>query len=216
MTATGNLGWYKRVFAWLMAHGATEYERTVGERKQALFANICGDVLEIGPGTGPNLPYYPKNINWIGIEPNPYMHAYLKQEADRLGLNIELHSGTAEQLDVADNSMDAVVSTLVLCSVPNLSTTLQEILRILKPGGRFLFIEHVAAPRNTWLRQLQSGIKPIWQVIGDGCNPDRETWIALENAGFESVNYQHFQVSVPIVSPHIVGVATKTLAPNDF
>lgn len=205
----GGSGWYKRVFAWIMAHGATEYESAVSDRKQALFANLHGDVLEIGPGTGPNLPYYPQDIHWIGIEPNPYMHSYLKKEADRLGLNIDLRFGSAERLDAEDNSMDAVVSTLVLCSVPNLPGTLQEVLRVLKPGGRFLFIEHVAAPKGTLLRRAQSGVKPIWKAIGDGCNPDRETWVALENAGFESVNCQHFQAPVPIVSPHIVGVATK-------
>jgi len=205
----GSTGWYKRLFAWLMAQGSPGYERAVSDRKQALFANIHGDVLEIGPGTGPNLLYYPSDIHWIGIEPNPYMHSYLKKEAERLGLNINIRSGTAERIDTEDNSMDAVVSTLVLCSVPDLPATLQEILRVLKPGGRFLFIEHVAAPRGTWLRKVQSGIKPLWKVLGDGCNPDRETWVALENAGFESVNYQPFEAPVPLVSPHIVGVATK-------
>lgn len=205
----GLSGWHKRLFAWMMATGTAEYESAVRDRKQALFANLHGDVLEIGPGTGPNLLYYPHDIHWIGIEPNPFMYPYLKKEAERLGLNIDLRNGTAERLEAEDNSMDAVVSTLVLCSVPNLAGTLQEVLRVLKPGGRFLFIEHVAAPRGTWLRRLQSGIRPVWKVLGDGCNPDRETWIALENAGFESVNYQEFQAPVPIVSPHIVGVATK-------
>ncbi len=202
-------GWYKSVFAWMMAHLSAEYEQAVGDRKHSLFANIHGDVLEIGPGTGPNLSYYPKDIHWIGIEPNPYMHSYLNKEAERLGLNINIRNCSAERIDAEDNSMDAVVSTLVLCSVPNLTATLQEILRVLKPGGRLLFIEHVAAPQGTWLRKLQSGIKPIWKVLGDGCNPDRETWIALENAGFDSVNYQHFEAPVPLVSPHIVGVAIK-------
>jgi hypothetical protein len=80
---------------------------------------------------------------------------------------------------------------------------------VLKPGGRFFFLEHVAAPQGTWLRRIQSGIRPIWKVIADGCHPDRETWVALENAGFKSVNYQHFHAPVPIVSPQIVGVAIK-------
>ncbi len=202
-------GWYKSVFAWMMAHLSAEYEQAVGDRKHSLFATIHGNVLEIGPGTGPNLPYYPKDIHWIGIEPNPYMHPYLQEEAEKLGLNIDIRAGTAERIDAEDNSIDAVVSTLVLCSVPNLSATLQEIIRILKPSGRFVFIEHVAAPKGTFLRRIQSGIKPIWKVIADGCNPDRETWIALENAGFESVNYQHFEAPFPIVSPHIMGIATK-------
>lgn len=199
----------KRLFAWMMSVGSPQYESAVSERKQALFANLRGSILELGPGTGPNLLYYPHDIHWTGIEPNLFMHPYLQKEAARLGLNIDLRSGTSEKLDAADNSMDAVVSTLVLCSVINLPGTLQEVLRVLKPGGRFLFIEHVAAPRGTWLRGVQRGISPIWKIIGDGCNPARETWTALENAGFESVNYQHFQAPFPIVSPHIAGVATR-------
>ncbi len=205
--ACGNCG--KRLFAWMMAQGSSTYDQAVSDRKRALFANLYGKVLEIGPGTGPNLPYYPKDIDWIGIEPNPYMHSYLRQEAQKLGLNIDLRIGTAEWIDAEDNSIDAVVSTLVLCSVPHLEDTLQAILRVLKPGGRFLFIEHVASPRGTLLRKVQTTVRPIWQILGDGCQPDRETWLALEKAGFASVNYEHFDAPFPIVSPHIIGVATK-------
>lgn len=202
--------WYKRVFAWLMAHGNAKYEAEISDRKQDLFADLHGNVLEIGPGTGPNLRYYPSDIHWIGIEPNPFMDFYLKQEADRLGLKIDIYRGTAECLDVEDNSMDAVVSTLVLCSIDNLEGTLQEILRVLRPGGRFYFLEHVAAPKQTWLRRVQHWVRPLWKILGDGCRPDRETWIALENAGFERIEYQHFRAPVPgIVSPQIIGVAIK-------
>ena len=169
----------KCFFAWMMAQSSGTYEKIVGERKRSLFANLQGKVLEIGPGTGPNLPYYPKDIQWIGIEPNPHMHSYLQKQAEKLGLTIDLRIGNTEWLDAEDNSIDTVVSTLVLCSVPNIDYTLQAILRVLKPGGRFLFLEHVAAPQGTVLRQLQRTISPIWKVIGDGCHPDRETWIAL-------------------------------------
>jgi ubiquinone/menaquinone biosynthesis C-methylase UbiE len=199
----------KRLFAWMMAQSDAEYDKFVGDRKKSLFANLQGNVLEIGPGTGVNLSYFPKDIHWIGIEPNPYMHPYLRKEAEKQGLDIDLRIGTAEHIDAEDNSMDVVISTLVLCSVPDLTNTLQEILRVLKPGGSFLFIEHVAAPHKTFLRQLQSGIRPIWKFLGDGCNPDRETWVALENAGFTSLNYEHFKAPIPIASPHIMGVATK-------
>ncbi|MEA5625207.1 class I SAM-dependent methyltransferase [Nostoc sp. UHCC 0251] len=204
--------WYKRLFAWMMAHGNAKYEEEIADRKRALFAQLHGNVLEIGPGTGPNLSYYPSDIHWIGIEPNPFMHPYLQQEAERLGLDIDLRNGDAEHLEVEDNSMDAVVSTLVLCSVNNLVAVLQEIIRVLKPGGRFFFLEHVAAPQGTMLRWIQHGIKPLWKTLGDGCHPDRETWLALENAGFEQVDYQHFRANLPaIVSPQIIGVAVKKL-----
>lgn len=147
--------WYKRLFAWLMAHGTAKYEANMADRKRALFGDLHGNVLEIGPGTGPNLSYYPSDIHWIGIEPNLYMHPYLKQKAEQLGLDIDLCTGTAEHLDVQDNSMDTVVSTLVQCSVDNLAAVLQEVLRVLKSGGRFFFLKHVAAPQGTWLRQIQ-------------------------------------------------------------
>ncbi|HEY9847790.1 MAG TPA: class I SAM-dependent methyltransferase [Candidatus Caenarcaniphilales bacterium] len=203
--------WYKRFFSWALANGNAEYEHAIADRKRSLLADLRGDVLEIGPGTGVNLPYYATDIHWIGIEPNPFMHPYLRKEAKKQGLNIDLRSGTAERLEVKDNSVDAVVSTLVLCSVPNLRGTLQEILRVLKPGGRFVFIEHVAAAQGTWLRQIQHTVQPVWKLIGDGCCPDRETGKALDQAGFASVNYQHFEgpFPIPIVKPHIAGVATK-------
>lgn len=204
--------WYQRLFAWALANGNAQYEAAIADRKRPLFANLHGDVLEIGPGTGVNLPYYPTDIHWIGIEPNPFMHSYLREAAEKLGLkNVDLRSGKAEQLEVESDSMDAVVSTLVLCSVSHLRGTLQEILRVLKPGGKLLFVEHVAAPHGTWLRQVQRTVQPIWSVLGDGCHPDRETWKAIEDAGFETVNYQHFPgpIPIPIVKPHIIGVATK-------
>lgn len=204
-------GWYQRLFAWLMAHGTAKYEADMAVCKRAMLAALYGNALEIGPGTGSNLSYYPRDLHWIGIEPNPYMHSYLRKEADRLGLqNVELRLGTAKHLEVADNSMDAVVSTLVLCSVEHLPAVLQEAIRVLKLGGRFCFLDHVAAPQGTRLRGLQDWAEPLWKVLGDGCHPNRETWVALEDAGFERVEYEHFRADLPaIVSPQIIGVATK-------
>ena len=74
----------KRFFVWMMAQNSSTYEKIVGDRKRSLFANLQGKVLEIGPGTGPNLPYYPKDIQWIGIEPNPHMHSYLQNKLKNL------------------------------------------------------------------------------------------------------------------------------------
>ncbi|MBN3926329.1 MAG: class I SAM-dependent methyltransferase [Nostoc sp. NMS4] len=193
----------------MMASNSSKHDKIVSDHKRSLFDNLQGKVLEISPGTGTNLPYYPKDIHWIGIEPNLHRHSSLRKQAEKLGLNIDLRIGNAEWLDAEDNSIDTVVSTLVLCSVPNIDYTLQAILRVLKPGGRFLFIEHVAAPQGSLLRQIQNTISPIWKVIGDGCHPDRETWAALGNAGFSSINYERFDAQLPIVSPHIIGVATK-------
>lgn len=192
-----------------MATGGDAHERVVGERKRALLGDLHGTVLEIGPGAGPNLSYYPRDIRWIGVEPNPYMDPYLQHAAEKAGLPIEIRRGSAERIDLDDGSVDAVVSTLVLCSVGDLDATLREIHRVLRPGGRFVFVEHVAAATGTWSRWLQDAIQPAWGLLADGCRPNRETWAAVEGAGFSRVQIEHFQTPFPIVGPHIAGVATK-------
>jgi ubiquinone/menaquinone biosynthesis C-methylase UbiE len=167
-------------------------------------------VLEIGPGTGANLCYFANpGVNWIGVEPNPYMRLYLEEEASRLGMQIDLRTSLTDKLPAENNSVDAVVGTLVLCCVRDPQLSLKEVIRVLKPGGRFLFIEHVAAERGTWLRFLQGCVKPIWSQMGDGCHPDRETWLTLETAGFGKLTYQRITAPTLIVSPQIVGVAVK-------
>lgn len=203
--------WYQRFFAWAMATAAQGYESAMADRKQRLFENLQGNVLELGPGAGPNLTYFNPQMHWLGLEPNPYMHPYLQQKAEELGLDIDVQTATLADTPIADNSQDVVLCTLVLCSVPNLESTLQDILRVLKPGGRFLFIEHVIAPPGSLLRKVQTGLGPVWQVIGDGCQLDRDTGKVIESSGFAAVEYETFDAPVPIavVKPHIIGVAVK-------
>lgn len=201
--------WRQRLFAWALAHLNGKYETRLADTKRTLFLDLSGTVVEIGPGAGANLPYFSRTIRWIGVEPNPYMDRYLQKRANVLGMPIEIRRGTAEGLPMPDCCADAVVSTLVLCSVSNLSKSLSEVLRVLKPGGRLIFIEHVAAPRGTWLRSFQTWIKPAWRRLGENCHPDRETWMALEHAGFAQVDYSRFRVPVPVVSPQIAGMAVK-------
>jgi ubiquinone/menaquinone biosynthesis C-methylase UbiE len=93
--------------------------------------------------------------------------------------------------------------------VTDVDTTLKDIQRVLKPGGKFVFMEHVAAIDGTCTRTVQEGITPIWKTVLDHCHPNRETWINLEKAGFATVDYQTFRLSIPVVSPHISGVATR-------
>jgi SAM-dependent methyltransferase len=135
------------------------------------------------------------------------MHRFLREQWAGRGVDADLRTAPAQDTGLPDGSADVVISTLVLCSVPDLADTLAELRRILRPGGRLLFIEHVAAPRDTWLYTLQRGIRPIWNVLADGCHPDRETGAALEAAGFSSVTVEPFDTGLPVVSPHIMGTA---------
>ena len=202
-------GFGNRIHAWMLAHLNARYERLVAERKRGLFAGLQGNVLEIGPGTGPNLAYYPPGIRWLGVEPNPFMYPYLRQAAERAGLQADLRPGTAERLPTEDSSMDVVVSTLVLCSVSDPGAVLREIRRVLKPGGRFLFIEHVAAPPGTRLRRVQKAIRPVWTFLTDGCHPDRETGASIEQASFGRVQYENFRLPLGPVATQIAGFAVK-------
>ncbi len=167
-------GLRQRIFAWAQArtHDApSDYDAVVTQHKQRLFADLSGTMLEIGAGTGENFAFYPPGIRWIGIEPNLYMQNRLLEAAKRYQINGELRTAVAEQLPVEDASVDTVVSTLVLCSVSDQAQVLREIRRVLRPGGRYLFIEHVAADQDSGLYRTQNLIKPIWSFVGDGCHP---------------------------------------------
>ncbi len=210
-------GLAQRIFARFFA-GATAtnddrypefYEAAVSEYKRWLFSDLTGTIAEIGAGTGANFAYYPAGIHWIGIEPNVFMHDHLLRVAEKHHIQGEIRAGIAEQLELDDSSVDAVISTLVLCSVDHQAAALSEILRVLKPGGQFLFMEHVAAPQGTGLRTVQKVIKPVWRMVADGCNTDRDTASAVQAAGFSHVEIKAFRAPLAIVSPHIAGKATK-------
>ena len=197
----------QRLLALGLAWFGPRHDRLLADRKRALFASLTGTVVEIGPGTGPNLRHYPRGIRWIGIEPNPFMRIHLEAEARRTGSRVRLLSGRAEALPLASASVDGVVATLVLCSVEDVQAALSEIRRVLKPGAPFVFIEHVGAPRGTWLRWLQRALRPLTRCAGDGCHPDRETWTPLEASGLTLRALEHFRLRIPVVSPHISGIA---------
>src|SRR5262249_52759345 len=164
-----------------------------------------------GGGSGGKRGYVGKEGGrWLGIEPNPCMYPYLEHEAHHLGIPIDVRQGTAERLPAPDSSVEAVVSTLVLCCGPDQQRALQEVLRVLKPGGD-------SCSSSMWQRLKATGcgvsrqcVCPLWRRLGDGCRPDRETWRAIEQAGFPQLTYEHCTMPVPIASPHIIGVAVKS------
>ncbi|MEM9137092.1 MAG: class I SAM-dependent methyltransferase [Cyanobacteria bacterium P01_F01_bin.42] len=204
------MGLNQKFMAWAMAYATSGYEAAMIDRKSMLFAGISGSILEIGPGAGSNLRYLNDQVNWTGVEPNSHMIPYLQKEAESLGQPIDISLSTLDDFEATD-AFDYVVSTLVLCSVPDLAESLRKIYAVLKPGGKFLFVEHVAAPEGSLLRQMQTGLRPIWSWIGDGCQLNRQTGSAIRAAGFNDVSYEAFDAPVPIalIRPHICGVAIK-------
>lgn len=193
-----------------MATLGAHHSRLVSAHKRTLLGTLEGRVLEIGPGGGVNFEFYAATVvEWIGLEPNPHAHARLRAAAATHGVAARIVEGRAESIPLPDASVDAVVSTLVLCSVRDQRVVLAEIHRVLRPGGHFVFVEHVAAPRGTVLRRVQRAVRAAWRIAGGGCEPDRETWRALDGAGFRQVAVENFLVGLPIVSPHVAGVAER-------
>lgn len=204
----------RRMMARFYEKAQAKYDAHIADRKRRLFADIRGIVLEIGPGTGCNFEHLPDGVErWIGIEPNPHMHAQLRAAGEKRRIEAEFRTVSTEGMEVDDESVDVVLSTLVLCSVPDPAAVVRDVRRILKPGGRFVFVEHVAAPRGTSLRWVQRVLKPVWWYCADGCRLDRELATVLENAGFASVALDEFtvptSVAPAVVSRQIAGVAVK-------
>lgn len=198
-----------RFIAWFMARSGGRYDALVEGRKRRLLSGLSGTLVEIGSGTGPNLRYLPAGLRVVAVEPNPFMHPHFLRTAREQDRPVHLVRGDTEALPFADESVETVLSSLVLCSVRGLDGALQEVHRILRPGGRFIFIEHVGAPAGSWLRRAQRWIKPAWRALGDGCEPDRDTHENLLKAGFRMVRLERFEVPLPLVSPHIAGIAEK-------
>jgi len=201
----------KRLFAWMLKKEDATSHKIYGSYKKDLFQNIQGSVVEIGPGTGVNFKYLPPGINWTGIEPNGAFNEILRTRAKEKGITAELLTGDAFQIPLPGNSADVVLCTLVLCSVKDPAKIIDEIKRVLKPGGKLIFIEHVAAPKHTGLRVVQNIFNPVNRIMADGCNCNRETWTYIREAGFTQLQLSHQQMhgTFKFFSPHIMGYAIK-------
>ncbi len=184
----------------------------LAEHRRALLAGARGRVLEIGAGTGANLAFYGDGVESLTVvEPEAPMARRLERKAQELGRPIELVAAPAEELPFADDSFDVVVSTLVLCTVDDQATVLAELRRVLKPGGRLLFIEHVRA-EDAGLARRQDRLNRLNRVVAHGCNCNRTTVDAIREAGFAIGDLQHDRLQkVPaFVSPLVVGTAEAT------
>ncbi len=202
-----------RLFAALYDRMGRAAERGwLGERRAALLSGARGEVLEIGGGTGANLPHY-RDVERVTIaEPDPFMRAKLWPKLENAHVAVEVSDAGAEALPFADDSFDVVVATLVLCTVPDQGAALQEIRRVLRPGGRLLFIEHVRGEGR--LARWQDRVEPLWRRLAAGCHPNRDTVASIEAAGFYIESLERVEPPVPLsgITPHVQGAATLLLA----
>lgn len=187
-------------------------ERRFAAMRDDVAAEVAGasDVVEIGPGNGPLFARLRAGTRVHAVEPNRHFHQRLRASADRAGIDLVLHDRTAESIDLPDDSVDAVISTWVLCTVKDPHRVLEEIVRVLRPGGRFAFYEHVAATQGSAIRSVQDLVHQPWAWIFEGCQTDRDTAARIRAAGFTSVDLRdvHVRTMFVPIRTQIAGVAT--------
>ena len=188
-------------------------QRCLQEWRNALLSKAYGEVLEIGAGTGVNLPHYPHNVTSVVLsEPDPHMRKFLRCKADKQHREaISIAHWGADSIERPDASFDTIVSTLVLCSVPCLESSLKEINRLLRPGGALLFLEHILSdhpPTRVW----QNRIEPFWSFCAGNCRLTRDTSSAISASGLsiEQVIEAPMIGAPAFVSRTIRGIARKS------
>src|SRR3954449_3633721 len=179
--------------------------------REALLSGVSGSVLEIGGGTGANLDFYPAAVTELVItEPEEPMARRLERKLANHSLPARVEHVAAEALPFEDGSFDYVVSTLVLCTVNDPERALGEIRRVLRPGGKLVFLEHVRS-RNPKLARWQDRLQPLQYRLGHGWHCNRPTLDNVNAAGFDVEQVEHDRVkkAPPIVRPLIAGTATR-------
>jgi SAM-dependent methyltransferase len=179
------------------------------DKQRRVFSGLPREVVEIGPGVGANLAYLPAGCRLIAIEPNPYMHGGLLTRAARRGIDVEIRSVAGDAIDLDDQSVDCVISSLLLCTVADPDRVVSEIRRILRPGGRYAFLEHVVAPEGSRLRGIQHAVRQPWAWVFEGCSCERDLAAVIGAAGFASVEIDQYRLRSPFVpaNTQIAGTA---------
>ncbi|MGW3496542.1 class I SAM-dependent methyltransferase [Streptomyces sp. NPDC001020] len=192
---------------------AAESDRRGGTtHRRRLLAGLAGRVLEVGAGQGRNFPHYPATVTEVvALEPDNTLRAVAERAAAGAPTSITLSTGHAGELPGGQGEFDAVVFSLVLCSVGDPAAALSEAARVLRPGGQIRFYEHVRSPHRLGAL-LQDAVTPLWRKIGGGCHLNRNTEAAIRAAGFTVDAVDRFRFSpIGLVPPfpHIIGAATR-------
>jgi len=187
--------------------------KNIQELRKSVLADVQGDVFEIGFGTGLNLPHYPSQVTRITtVDPNPGARKLAAARIAKSRIDVVHHTLSGESLPLESESFDSVVSTLTLCSIPNVDRAVQELRRILKREGRFYFLEHGLSDDRR-IQWWQHKLTPLNRIVGDGCHLDRNAAAIIQRNGFHIERLDNFYLQKsPKASGYIYrGVAVKAL-----
>ena len=189
-------------------------ERTMGRRRGELVAKARGRTLEIGAGTGANITYYPDAVEELILaEPFEPMRRRMEVKLRASGRSASTLDASADAIPLEDESVDTVVSTLVLCTVDFPDLALAEVARVLRPGGQLLFIEHVRSHDSPRLARWQDRLETPWRHFAAGCRCNRDTIASISVAGFSTEHEDvHWKGVPPVVTPLVIGRAVKRSA----
>jgi ubiquinone/menaquinone biosynthesis C-methylase UbiE len=204
------MGFYQRVIFPLLCDLSLD-QPFVARHRRDLLAEVDGEILEIGFGTGLNLPHYPPHVRRITtIEPNAGMNRRARTRIRQSHLDVEQRTLRGESLPFADASFDCVVSTFTLCSIDDVDQVLSEVCRILRPAGRFLFLEH-GLSRESRVQKWQHRLNCLQMWLADGCRLDRDMKELVARQPFASVRVEEFDLErTPRTHGHLYrGVAVK-------
>lgn len=187
------MGLYRKYVLPRMIEAACS-QKPMTELREQYVPRASGDVLEIGIGSGLNLAHYSSRVtSIIGLDPAPELTVRARQRAQAIAVPVEVLEVSGEEIPADDARYDSLVCTWTLCSIPNVYAALREMRRVLKPGGRFYFIEHGRAPEPKVVR-WQHRLEPLWKKIGGGCHLSRRADELIQDAGFSlperSTGYQ--------------------------
>ena len=185
------MGFYSRVILPWFLDWAMDRE-ALNQLRRQMLGDASGDVLEIGFGTGVNLSFYPAAVRKLTtVDPNPGMHRLARKRIQASPIVVDHRILSAETLPMTANSYDTVISTLTLCSIPDADRALREIYRVLRPGGRFLFLEHGRSPEPK-VQRWQDRLTPISKALGDGCHLNRDIRQLIARQPFVAVAHTNF------------------------
>ena len=199
-----------RIFAAGYCRFNARFEREfMQDRRRELLRHARGRVIEVGTGPGLNLDHYPPAVDELVLtEPEQPMVEQLEKRLAERDLRAQVVAAPAQRLPFEDDSFDTAVCTLTLCTVPDVGETLDELARVLRPGGELLFIEHVRSD-DPGLAKWQDRLAPAWRRFGHGCNCNRDTLSVIRGSRFrvEDVDRTTIPKAIPLVKPVVIGRA---------